>query len=45
MRAADRLRTGDILLGKQVLYLLSYNRMRADTGSRTRGLDLGKVAL
>lgn len=31
--------------GEQVLCLLSYNRMRADTGSRTRGLDLGKVAL
>ena len=27
MRAADRFRTGDILLGKQVLYLLSYIRM------------------
>jgi len=25
--AADRVRTGDVLLGKQVLYQLSYSRM------------------
>jgi hypothetical protein len=45
MRAADPGRTGDIQVENLTLCQLSYNRMRADTGSRTRGLDLGKIAL
>jgi hypothetical protein len=42
---ADRVRTGDLRLGKATLYLLSYNHMRAFGGIRTRSLVRTKDAL
>ena len=43
MRAADRPRTGDPDIGNVVLYLLRYNRVRADDEIRTRDPHHGKV--
>ena len=39
MRAGDRARTGDSLLGKQVLYQLSYARELAQTLTEGDGLS------
>ena len=38
--AANRVRTGDIYLGKVVLYQLSYSRILLGAGERSRTLDL-----
>ncbi len=43
MQTADRLRADDLDIGNVVLYLLSYNRVRADDEIRTRDPHLGAV--